>query len=70
MVDGSLKIKLTAPPVAGAANEALVKFLADQFDVSRSQVEIISGYSSREKIVRIAGIRNGEAERLLNSNQK
>jgi len=70
MEDGSLKIRLTAPPVDGAANEALIKFLANQFDISRSQVEIVSGHTSRDKIVRIAGFGKGEAERLLNSNQK
>ncbi|HXY62647.1 MAG TPA: DUF167 domain-containing protein [Nitrospirota bacterium] len=70
MDDGSLKIKLIAPPVDGAANEALVTFLADYFGASRSQVEIVSGHTSREKIVRIEGVRKGEAERLLNSNQK
>ncbi len=70
MEDGSAKIRLIAPPVDGAANEALVKFLADQFDISRSHVEIVSGHSSRDKIVRIEGVGNGEVERLLNSKQK
>ena len=37
MEDGSLKIRLTAPPVDGAANEALVKFLADLFSIAQSQ---------------------------------
>jgi uncharacterized protein len=70
MEDGSVKIRLTAPPVDGAANEALVRFLADQFDISRSHVEIVSGHTSRDKIVRIEGVGNVEAERLLNSKQK
>jgi len=70
MEDGALKIRLTAPPVYGAANEALVKFLADQFEIRRSQVEIVSGHTSRDKIVRIEGVHNKEAERLLNGNQK
>ena len=66
MEDGGLKIRLTAPPVDGAANEALVKFLADTFSVPKSQVEIVSGHTSRNKIVRIQGISQDEAERLLN----
>jgi len=70
MEDGSLKIRLTAPPVDGVANEALVKFLAVQFDISRSRIEIVSGHTSRNKIVRIEGIGKGQAERLLNNNQK
>ncbi len=53
--DGSLTIKLTAPPVDGAANEALVKFLADKLDVGRSHIEIVSGQTGRQKLIRIAG---------------
>ena len=64
--DGGIKIRLTAPPVDGAANEALVRFLADAFSVSKSQVEIVSGHTSRDKIVRITGIGQIEAERVLN----
>jgi uncharacterized protein len=70
MDDGRLKIRLTAPPVDGAANEALVKFLADQFNVARSQVEIVSGHTGREKVVRIAGIGKEAAGRLLNSTKE
>jgi hypothetical protein len=66
MDDGRLKIRLTAPPVDGAANEALVKFLSDQFKVGRSDVEIVSGHTGREKIVRLTGITDEEAKRLLN----
>ncbi|HUJ18382.1 MAG TPA: DUF167 domain-containing protein [Nitrospirota bacterium] len=64
--DGGIKIRLTAPPVDGAANEALIRFLADTFSVSKSQVEIVSGHTSRDKIVRIIGIGTEVAERLLN----
>ena len=63
---GGLKIRLTAPPVDGAANEALIRFLADRLSVSKSQVEIISGHTSRDKIVRIHGRSEADAERLLN----
>ena len=65
MEDGSLKIRLTAPPVDGAANEALVKFLSDILAVSRSQVEIVSGHTGRQKIVRISGIDHADVEQLL-----
>jgi hypothetical protein len=68
--NGGLKIRLTAPPVDGAANEALVKFLADQFSVSKSQVEIISGHTSRDKIVRISGVSTEDAESLLYKESK
>ena len=63
--NGSLKIRLTAPPVDGAANEALVKFLADRFSVAKSQVEIVSGHTSRDKIVRISGVSAQDVESLL-----
>jgi uncharacterized protein (TIGR00251 family) len=70
MENGGLKIRLTAPPVDGAANEALVRFLADTLSVSRSQVEIVSGQTSRDKIVRISGVGKADAERLLNIKEK
>lgn len=66
LASGGLKIRLTAPPVDGAANEALVKFLAEILSIPKSHVEIVSGHTSREKIVRIHGISKADAERLLN----
>jgi len=70
MEDGSLKIRLIAPPVDGAANESLVKFLSDILSVAKSSVEIVSGHTSREKVVRINGMTEAEARRLLNSGGK
>jgi len=69
-VGGGLKIRLTAPPVDGAANEALVKFLADTLSIPKSRVEIVSGHTSREKIVRISGISDAEVRRVLNSGKE
>jgi uncharacterized protein (TIGR00251 family) len=66
LASGGLKIRLTAPPVDGAANEALVKFLADTLSIPKSHVEIVSGRTSKNKIVRIHGISESDAERLLN----
>jgi uncharacterized protein (TIGR00251 family) len=65
--DGSLKVRLTAPPVDGAANEALVRFLAETFNVGRSQVEIVGGHTGRNKVVRISGISGEDVRRLLNT---
>ena len=65
MENGGIKIRLTAPPVDGAANEALVKFLSHRFSVAKSQVEIVSGHTSREKIVRITGVTEEDSRRLL-----
>ncbi len=70
MEDGGIKIRLTAPPVDGAANEALIRFLADTFSVARSQIEIVSGHTSKNKIVRVSGISQTDAEQVLNRDQK
>lgn len=51
----TLKIRLTSPPVDGAANKLCREFLADVFGVAKSYVEIISGDTSRHKRVRILG---------------
>jgi uncharacterized protein len=66
MEDGSLKIRLTAPPVDGAANEALIKFLSETLDLSKSQIEIVSGHTSREKRLKINGMSEADVTRLLN----
>ncbi len=50
-----LRIRVTAPPVESAANEALLRLLADTLDCSRGQVALIRGQSSRHKVVRIFG---------------
>jgi uncharacterized protein (TIGR00251 family) len=51
-----LRIRLTAPPVDGAANEALVSFLADRVGVARSSVRLLSGETSRSKVVLITSL--------------
>ncbi len=48
-----LRVRITAPPVDGAANEHLIGFLAREFGVSRSRVSVLRGAASREKLVRI-----------------
>jgi uncharacterized protein (TIGR00251 family) len=50
-----IKIKVTAPPVEGKANEALIKILAKEFKITASSIEILKGHNSREKIIRIGG---------------
>ena len=51
----AVKIRLNAPPVEGKANDALIEFLADMLDLSRSQIEIMTGHTSRHKVVRVRG---------------
>jgi uncharacterized protein (TIGR00251 family) len=51
-----IKIKVTAPPIEGKANEALVQFLARKFGISSSCIEILRGHHSREKTLKILGL--------------
>lgn len=60
-----LKIRLTSPPVDGAANRLCREFVADLFNVSKSSVEIISGESSRHKRLKIAGSYNGQLDKHI-----
>ena len=49
-----IKVKVTAPPTEGKANEALIRFLAKKFGISPSCIEIIKGLHSREKTLKIS----------------
>jgi uncharacterized protein (TIGR00251 family) len=51
----AVKIALTAPPVDGKANEALIAFLADALRLPRARVALVAGATSRAKMVRITG---------------
>jgi uncharacterized protein len=63
--NGALKVALTAPPVEGAANKALVEFLAKALGVPKSAVAILSGETSRNKSLRVAGIGREDVIRRL-----
>ena len=52
----AVKLALTAPPVDGKANQAVIEFFADLFDIPRSSVTIASGETNRLKVVRVSGI--------------
>ncbi|HEY0080116.1 MAG TPA: DUF167 domain-containing protein [Pyrinomonadaceae bacterium] len=54
--DGALRVRLAAPPVEGAANEELKRFLARTLGVAPRAVEIVSGHTSRLKTIRVAGL--------------
>ncbi len=51
----ALKIRLAAPPVDGKANEALVKFVAARLGLAKSAVSLVSGQTSRHKILEVRG---------------
>jgi uncharacterized protein len=61
----ALKVRLAAPPVDGAANEALIRFLAQTLNVPRTAVMISSGLSGRRKHVVVSGLGLAEVARLL-----
>ena len=65
--EGALHVALTAPPVEGKANEALVRFLAEVLDVRPRQVEIVAGEHSRHKIVRIVDLAPDELRRRVDA---
>ena len=54
--DGLLKVKISAPPVDGAANEELITLFAKRLDVPRSAISIVRGETSKTKQLRIAGV--------------
>jgi uncharacterized protein (TIGR00251 family) len=58
--DGALKVALTAPPVDGAANEALKKLIAKALDVAKSDVEILRGDRARIKVLCVHGVSAGD----------
>ncbi|MEW5872606.1 MAG: DUF167 domain-containing protein [Chloroflexota bacterium] len=51
--DGTIRVRLTAPPVEGEANKALVKFLAEVLEVPPSNIEIVAGASGHDKLVSV-----------------
>ena len=54
--DGALVIRVAAPPVEGAANDAVIAFLADRLQIPRRSIRIVSGESSRRKRIDLAGV--------------
>jgi len=54
--DTALKVRLLAPPVDGAANDLLIEYLAESLGVTRRSVRIVSGRSSRSKIIEVDGV--------------
>ncbi len=60
-----MKVRVTAPPTEGKANEALIRFLAKELGVAPSSVEIIRGHRSREKILRIGAPLDEQTKKRL-----
>jgi uncharacterized protein (TIGR00251 family) len=62
--DGRLKVAVTAPPVDGEANAAVIELLAKTLGVARGAVEVIAGTSSRRKTIRVRGVAHAAIEEL------
>lgn len=62
--DGRLKVAVTAPPVDGEANAAVIALLAKQLGVGKGAVEVIAGQSSRRKTLRVTGATRAQVEAL------
>ena len=65
MDDGTIKIKITAPPVEGQANQAVIKYLAEMLKISTVNIEIISGKTSHNKLISIIGIKQEIVNKLF-----
>jgi uncharacterized protein len=65
LADGALRVRLAAPPVEGAANRALLAFLADALGVPKGSLEIARGERGRQKLVRVRGLTAEEVHRRL-----
>ncbi len=64
-VGDALKVSLAAPPADGRANQACVEFFAKLLNVPRSSITIAAGQTSRNKVIRVAGLSGEEVRRRL-----
>jgi uncharacterized protein YggU (UPF0235/DUF167 family) len=65
LADGSLAVRVTAPPADGRANEALCRTVAGALGLARSRVTLVRGHRSRNKLLRIEGMDEGAIRRAL-----
>lgn len=68
LTDGTVKIRLTAPPVEGKANEELIRFLSKILDVAPSRIEIVAGATGRDKLVSILDLDVDEVQKKILEN--
>ena len=63
--DGDLKVRIASPPVDGAANAELIKLLAKRFRVSKSNIEIVGGQTSKNKRIKITNLSQSKFEEAM-----
>ena len=61
----TLKVKVTAPPIGGKANQRLIKVLAELLNIEQSRIEIVQGHTSRRKVLRIWNISQNQVRNAL-----
>lgn len=65
--NGALKIKLTAPPVEGEANKRCIEFLSKRLKIAKSHLEILKGEKSKDKLIKIIGLRRADVLKILHN---
>lgn len=65
--DGTIRIRVAAPPVEGKANKALIAFLSEALGVRKNKIEIVAGEHGLDKIISVVGLPAEEAEQRLRS---
>lgn len=65
--EDAVKVRLTAPPVDGEANQACIEFFAKLFGVAKSQVKLVAGHTGRSKIIKVLGVTGQQALKVLKS---
>jgi uncharacterized protein (TIGR00251 family) len=61
----ALKLKITAPPVEGKANEECIRFLSDKLGIKKNRITIKAGHKSKNKIIAISGITKEDLESII-----
>ncbi len=64
-----IKVKVTAPPIEGKANDTLIQFLSKELGISPSSIEIMKGHHSREKTLKVSGDLDQESMKKLQTLQ-
>ena len=65
MDDGTIKVKITAPPVDGKANQALLEFLGKALGIKANQLEVVAGQTGRDKLITITGLGPEEVQQKI-----
>ena len=65
VIGDAVKLAITAPPVDGKANQAVIEFLSDLFRVAKSSIVIVSGETGRNKLIAVRGLSAAQVRKAL-----